>query len=80
MTKTLCRRFYRGQCKKGNQCNFFHPKKITKNVTKEYNRESGHCYCGAVQKTIPNNHRKDDEDPYFYVICSRTGRSMRRCK
>jgi hypothetical protein len=75
----VCKKFHEGKCKLGVKCPFYHPMQITRSIQKECTRKRGHCYCGAVHKTIPNYRRKYDDEPYFYTVCARTGKSTRKC-
>lgn len=81
----VCRQFVnQGQCRKRKRCCFYHPPEITDTVIRNATRELGYCYCGAIQKRIINNrsrrtNRDGETSPMFFVICSRTGRSMKRC-
>lgn len=68
------------KCKKGTKCNFYHPKKVNKNDTLEFEREVGYCYCGAILRTIINRRVACDEDGLFMVVCSRTYKGKNRCK
>lgn len=90
-SRPLCRDYYRHQCRKGNECLFYHPSKITSNIRKEYRRERGHCYCGAKSMTLMNKSRfmsslPTDTDstsynkPNFFIVCGRTKKSMKRCR
>lgn len=84
--RPICRQFVnQGGCHKRKRCHFYHPKVITHVIQKKASRELGHCYCGAAQKTIirfqPGRPRTRADDPgtQFFVVCARTGRSMRNC-
>lgn len=90
-SRPLCRDYYRNKCRKGNECMFYHPSKITSNIKKEYRRERGHCFCGAKSMTLMNKSRfmsslPTDSDtasynkPNFFIVCSRTKKSMKRCR
>lgn len=72
-----CRDFLKGNCKR-QRCRFYHPKIVTIDIQKERDRQLGYCFCGAKLRSTMNHKGKDD-DPIFYVVCSRTSRSMRRC-
>lgn len=80
-TRPLCRYFYRKGCRKGDKCRFYHPPSITPTIRKEYDRERGRCYCGCQLKSIINNRyiRNDENDPLFFVVCSKTKKSMKKC-
>lgn len=79
-SRPICRQFVnQGKCPKRRHCQFYHPKVITHTITKQAKRELGHCYCGAPQKTIISYQRSQEDKPNFFVVCGRTGRSMRRC-
>src|SRR5579864_2261337 len=77
----VCREFVnQGRCRRGKKCRFYHPVKITPIIKKQTQRALGCCYCGAPQKCVMNTRSyrvgEDDSIPTFYVICSRTKRSM----
>jgi hypothetical protein len=82
----LCSYFMHGKCKKGDNCRLFHPPQNmigTSYVQKEFKRESGQCYCGSYLRTVLNRNpmrRTDEDSPTFYMVCSRTGKSMKKCK
>ena len=86
MTKNLCKRYYgrlltgKGQtCPQA--CSLYHPLKVTNQGTKEYNRKLGRCYCGSELMTvICHKNRFNEKEPRFFVICSKTRRSMRGCQ
>lgn len=83
-TKPVCRSFVnQGICRLRDGCRFYHPPHLTKTIKKKARREPGLCYCGAPQKKLVNKRQyrpgEDDAMPIFYVVCSRTGKSMRRC-
>lgn len=84
--RPICRQYVnQGHCRRNNRCNFYHPKVMTRLIEKKAKREPGHCYCGSFQKTIIGNttYRLEDginaSKPTFFVVCSRTGKSMRKC-
>jgi len=85
--RPICRGYVnQGKCHKRKQCNFYHPKVITPIIKKKAKREPGHCYCNALQRTIINNrsYRLSTDgtglsQPMFFVVCSSTGKSMRKC-
>lgn len=84
--RPVCRQFVnQGKCNKRNHCTFYHPKTLTPIIKKKARRELGHCYCGAPQKTIISGRtwRGSDEDgemrPNFFIICGKTGKSMKKC-
>ena len=88
MGRYLCRSYYArmkfGQrgCNKA-VCRFYHPNPITESDDKDFRREPGRCYCGASLRTMVNNKPYRDENDNgstFYVLCSRTGKGIRRCK
>jgi hypothetical protein len=94
--KLLCRNFYskllKGEnpksCSLGKNCKFTHPKKVSPRYTNEFNRQLGFCYCGSSIKSILNkkyHYLSDPESselnlPLFYMVCSRTRKSIKRCK
>lgn len=82
-TRPICRHFVnQGRCRRGNKCNFYHPEVICPIIQKKANRKLGHCFCGSPQRRLINNrsHRAGEyDDVIFFVVCSRTGRSMRYC-
>jgi len=85
MTKKLCRHYY-SRLLKGNRqncpktCPFNHPLHVELKHTKEYNRQLGHCYCGAELKTIMCKKRSNETQPLFFVVCGKTSRSIYRCQ
>jgi hypothetical protein len=85
----LCRAYYQILLEKGNpircpagkNCGFRHPISVNQIDTEEYNRQLKRCYCGSFLKTIINKRAYLNENaPQFFVVCSKTLRSMRRCK
>lgn len=83
--RPICRAYVnQSKCNRNNHCNFYHPRVITQMIKKKARREPGFCYCGSLQRTIIANRvfRRSDEDdapPTFFIICSRTGKSMKKC-
>ena len=84
--RPICRQYVnQGRCNKRKHCNFFHPKVVTRVIEKRARREPGYCYCSAPQRTIISNssYRPHDGEsaprPAFFVVCSRTGRSINKC-
>ncbi len=83
--RPICRHYVKhGKCPKGKRCNLYHPKVITSIHKKKVKRDPGHCYCGATQKCIISNRTKrlnEDNEivPNFFMICSKTGKSMKNC-
>ena len=83
--RPVCRQFInQGKCQRRHHCGFYHPKTITPVIKKKARRELGHCYCGSPQRTvISGRNARVDEDgishPTFFIVCSRTGKSMRKC-
>lgn len=82
--RAICRTHVNtGICKKGKKCPFFHPKNITPVIKAKAKREFGFCYCGAIQKHIMSSKRinivNDEIRPAFFVVCSRTGKSIKNC-
>lgn len=87
--RPICRQYVnQGTCKKRKHCNFYHPKVVSNLITKKAKRELGCCYCGSPQKTIIGhrtinyNRYESAEDvprPVFFRVCSRTGKSMKKC-
>jgi hypothetical protein len=80
----ICREFVnQGNCRKRKQCYFNHPQEITSSVVKKATRQLGYCYCGAPQKRIIINYghkfHRNNNHPMFFVVCSRTNRSLKRC-
>jgi hypothetical protein len=80
----VCRYFVnQNKCKKDKKCRFYHPPIITPIIRKEATREIGKCYCGANQKHVVNKKNysptEDINTPTFFVLCGRTGRSMKLC-
>lgn len=73
----ICRAYVNcGFCKYQDKCKFYHPQIITKIIKRKAQRELGYCFCGAPQKCIMY---KNTLDITFYMVCSRTGKSMKRC-
>lgn len=63
---------------------FYHPEVVTPTITQQARRQLGHCYCGSLRKRVINyralrSRDSDDFFPPFFVVCSRTGRSMKLC-
>ena len=81
--RPVCRQHVnQNRCRKGLKCNFYHPMDITPVIKKKATREFGFCYCGAVQKRLMNKRpfkHHNEDTPLFFVVCSRTYRSMNRC-
>jgi hypothetical protein len=88
----LCRDYYTRklknkdimECSAGNKCQLEHPKEITPAISKEYERKTGFCYCGASLKTLMNRRfcqrNTDHSTPsLFFVVCGRTRKSIQRC-
>ena len=78
----ICREFVNtGICTRRGKCRFHHPVHITKSIKKQATRQPGQCYCGASQRCLVNSRRsRDDEDrPVFFVVCGKTGKSMKKC-
>jgi len=77
--RPVCRAFVnQGVCYKRWNCMFYHPKVITRNIKQNARREPGYCYCGSILRTIIRGRR--DEKLQYFVICSATSRSIKRCK
>lgn len=82
--KPVCRQFVnQTNCRQKQRCRFYHPPIITSIIKKKASRELGCCYCGAFQKKLLNKRGyrvgEDSDVPIFFVVCGRTGKSMRRC-
>ena len=79
--KKLCRKYYYGNCKYGEKCKFYHPEIITPPIKSEIDRKSQHCYCGNKLKTIIKYSKEEEGDDTnsFFIICAKTGKSMRKC-
>jgi hypothetical protein len=78
----VCRQYIlQGKCEyPPGKCGFRHPQPITKRDMLEAKREIGRCYCGASQRTIISSRVRTLEEPRpFFVVCSKTGKSMTRC-
>ena len=80
----VCRDFVnQGSCRRDSRCRFYHPPIITTIIRRKATRDIGCCYCGAAQKRVINKRPfrigEDGSIPIFYVVCSRTRRSMRSC-
>jgi hypothetical protein len=78
----ICRQFVnQGKCRWQKKCHFYHPKIITPIIKKKTQRKLGCCYCGSLQRRFLNKrgHHIGDDIPTFFVVCSRTGRSMKLC-
>lgn len=80
----ICRQFVnQGTCRRRSNCRFYHPRVITDIIRRKAGRELGHCYCGSLQRKLINrrafNIRDNERCPIFFVVCGRTGRSMKRC-
>ena len=83
-SKPICRQFVnQAKCRRKQKCRFYHPPVITRIIKRKATRELGFCYCGALQKKLLNKRAyrvgEDDDIPIFFVVCGRTGKSMRRC-
>lgn len=88
-SRPLCRDHYRKKCRRGKECLFYHPSKLTTNIRKEYKRDRGHCYCGSKTITLMNKSRirvnlptdsQEYNKPNFFIVCGRTRKSMKRCR
>jgi hypothetical protein len=79
--RPACRDFVnQGKCHRRHHCKFYHPKVVTREITKRTKRDLGHCYCGATQKTIMVFKRNEDGmTQHFFRVCGRTGKSMTKC-
>lgn len=77
--KPLCRHYIFGRCKRGDKCRFYHPPSVTYLVSQEIKRKSGHCFCGALLQAIVRAIGEED-DPLFYMVCSKTRKSIRKCQ
>ena len=80
----VCRTFVnKGKCEKNLECRFYHPAEITPVIIKKATRTPGFCFCGSKQKCIINGRAyklgSSRDNPTFFVVCGRTGRSMKRC-
>ena len=80
----VCRYFVnQNKCKKDKKCRFYHPPNITQLIKKQATREIGKCFCGAFQKNLVNKKNyspnEDKNTPTFFVVCGRTGKSMKLC-
>jgi hypothetical protein len=82
-SRPTCRHFLRGKCSYGLKCRFYHPAIITPVLERESTREFGFCYCGALQRTLINKRLyvlgESSDIPTFFIVCSKTGKSMRHC-
>ena len=79
-----CRQFVnQGTCRKRLKCRFYHPPIITSIIKRKTSRELGHCFCGSKQRKLLSKKNftiKDGERcPIFFIVCGRTGRSMKLC-
>ena len=84
ISRPICRQFVnQGSCRKKTRCYFYHPTVMTPIIKKKASRQLGSCYCGSIQRRIINKYgyRSNDggDSPIFFVVCSRTGRSMKLC-
>lgn len=81
--KPICRHFMKGKCHYRDRCRFYHPQKTTRTIEKRTKRRIGYCYCGSSLKTIMNytpiRDEEDQQRALFFKVCSKTGRSMKRC-
>ena len=82
--KPICRQFVtKGNCRYRMKCRFYHPLVITPVIKKRATRELGCCYCGSLLKRLINKRAyrvgEDGDPPLFFVVCGRTGRSIRNC-
>lgn len=81
------------KCSKGRKCRFNHPATLTPDVLMEYERESGHCYCGAALRTLRNTRALPDDEGSerterterterkpFFVVCGRTDKNIAYCR
>lgn len=76
----LCRDYYTRklknkdimECSAGNKCQLEHPKEITPAISKEYERKTGFCYCGASLKTLMNRRfcqrNTDHSTPSLFLL------------
>ena len=77
--RPVCRAYVnQGICHRRWSCNFYHPRVITRIIKQAASREPGYCYCGAKLKTIIRG--RQNEKLTYFVVCSVTSRSMRKCK
>jgi len=79
----VCRQFVnQGNCRSRKRCQFYHPKIITPIIKRKASRKLGYCFCGAQLMCVMNKKRyriDDDDIPKFFVLCSKTRRSMKLC-
>lgn len=73
----VCRSFVKtGECIHKARCKFKHPNPITQKDRQEADREIGRCHCGSGQRIVISNRY---DEPMFFVVCARTGKSMKKC-
>jgi hypothetical protein len=77
----VCRNYVNKKCRKGINCRFYHPIKITPEIIASVTRKIGYCYCGSPQKCIINKKKyvPGGDTNIFFVICSRTKKSIKKC-
>lgn len=77
--RPVCKNFVKhGNCKKNNKCHYYHPRVITPSLKQDAKRKVGYCFCKAPLRTIIST--KNPGTFEYFIICSRTNRSMKRCK
>lgn len=80
----LCRDYVLNHCSNKERCKLEHPNIITPTIRQKCLRDIGRCYCGCSLKTIfhryKNNALVDNEEQIFSSVCSRTNKSIERCR
>ncbi len=86
MVKPICRQFVlTGKCHIMHRCIYDHPSTINENIKRKARRSIGCCHCGSSLKRVMNqtSFKLDSNGtlrPIFYVLCSRTNKSMKKCE
>lgn len=81
INQPVCRQHVnQGYCRRGNKCRFYHPKIINTTIKKKAERKLGYCYCGhPLKKLVNSRYVVNDNKPLFFMVCSRSGRSISNC-
>jgi len=66
--KIVCVHWLKGQCKKGNECEYLHVYQEDKVPACRYYMQEGHCQKGAecvYRHVVPPSDRRQEECPYY---------------
>ena len=78
----ICKYYINNTCKYGKKCLLYHPKPNqlkSPRVQKEIKRKSGCCYCGSYLRIVLNRNKILEKDSRFFMVCAKSGRSMKKC-